>query len=133
MCELPVVFQRQQGVDIGLNQHIQIRSHPGKRTYPEGVAQVADLAARLCGGSANRCLTEWVHNRSVVELRPNRLRRVSHLTLHGECIERALGAHHTKTREHPPVVWRALEGLGVTSSDLEMDLAKRSFAIGGEG
>ena len=67
--ELPVVFQRQQGVGIGLDQHIQIRGHAGQRTDPEGMAQGTGSATRLCGGSANRCLTEGIHKPSAVELR----------------------------------------------------------------
>ncbi|CAI8324519.1 MAG: Uncharacterised protein [Halieaceae bacterium] len=70
VCELPMVFQRQQGVGIGLDQHIQIRRHARERADPERMAQGAGLATRLCGGSANRCLTEGIHSRSVVELPP---------------------------------------------------------------
>ena len=70
VCELAVVFQRQKGIGIGLDKHIQIGRHAGQRAYPEGVAQGTGLAPRLCGGSANRSLTEWIHRRSVVELHP---------------------------------------------------------------
>jgi hypothetical protein len=34
------------------------------------MAQGAGSATRLCGGSANRCLTEWIHKPSVAELLP---------------------------------------------------------------
>ena len=70
VCELPVVLQRQQGISVGLDQHIQIRGQACKRTDPQGVTQRTDLATRLCRGSANRSLTKWIHKRSVAELCP---------------------------------------------------------------
>ena len=59
--ELAVVFQEQQRISLGPEQHVDVRGHAGQTANPGGDRKSLALRRRLCKQSTDGALCQWVH------------------------------------------------------------------------